>query len=378
MAAALILAFCIDKIIQIFYVTQVDMRIRYKQAYKTAGFMTNRKAEGVLTNAVIAAQAIPDSFVELLDSSGAIAHVTSMSDLSVKYQVTDAGGVSAKCNCPQGRLHYMCKHVVKVISLSQGYTDAQIIQALGTRAGTSMQGLHKLHSNTAGQPQTQVDPLADLEDMFALTSAEPEQEPAAASVPVPAPGHDSAACQKQVETTVQRMLGMVADSEELQQHLVSHLNRTEGTLARIQASHQNGSAHPMASLSRVQDTWGNSLVRRRVMGLDAAYPKSKRSKTAQLPAEAGQSAEPEAEPFSKPKPTRAKVGPRQQMRAAAEQENNSAAANTVPDGRSKGASKAKVAKAPKFDKCGTCHHCTHPKLKKGCIWIKQQKALLVT
>ena len=46
----------------------------------------------------------------------------------------------------------MCKHVVKVISLSQGYTDAQIIQALGTRAGTSMQGLDKLHSNTAAQP----------------------------------------------------------------------------------------------------------------------------------------------------------------------------------------------------------------------------------
>ena len=158
--------------------------------------------------------------------------------------------------------------------------------------------------------------------MFALTSAEPEQEPAAASVPVPAPGHDSAACQQQVETTVQRMLGMVANNAELQQHLVSHLNRTEGTLARIQASHQNGTAHPMASLSRVQDTWGNFLVRRRVMGLDAAYPKSKPTKTAQQPTEAGQSAEPDAEPFSKPKPTRAKVGPRQQMRAAAEQENN--------------------------------------------------------
>ena len=105
-----------------------------------------------------------------------------------------------------------------------------------------MQGLHKLHSNTASQPQTQVNPLADLEDMFALTSAEPEQEPAAASVPVLAPGHDSAACQQQVETTVQRMLGMVANNEELQQPLVSHLNKTEGTLARIQANHQNGSA----------------------------------------------------------------------------------------------------------------------------------------
>ena len=32
---------------------QVDTRIRYKQAYKAAGFVTNCKAEGVLTNAVI-------------------------------------------------------------------------------------------------------------------------------------------------------------------------------------------------------------------------------------------------------------------------------------------------------------------------------------
>ena len=43
----------------------------------------------------------------------------------------------------------MCKHVVKVVRLSQGYTAAQISIALGTRAGTSMQGLDKLHSNIA-------------------------------------------------------------------------------------------------------------------------------------------------------------------------------------------------------------------------------------
>jgi len=30
--------------------------------------------------------------------------------------------------------------------------DAQIILALGTQAGTNMQGLDKLHSNTAAQP----------------------------------------------------------------------------------------------------------------------------------------------------------------------------------------------------------------------------------
>ncbi len=73
---------------------------------------------------------------------------------------------------------------------------------------------------------------------------------------------------------------MVADNPEMQQHLVSHLNRAEGDLARTQASHQNGSTHPMAILSRVQDTWANSLTRKRVLGLDVGYPKSKHSTAA--------------------------------------------------------------------------------------------------
>ena len=150
--------------------------------------------------------------------------------------------------------------------------------------------LYKLHSNTASQAETQLDPLAQLEDTLALTAEEPEQEAATASqlvpalAPVPAPSHDSVACQQQVETAVKRMWDMVADNDEMQQHLVSQLNRTEGALSKIQASHQNGSAHPMARLSRVQDTWGNSLARKKVIGLDAGFPKSKHSKTALQPA----------------------------------------------------------------------------------------------
>ena len=205
--------------------------------------------------------------------------------------------------------------MVKVSSLSQGYTDAQIIQALGTRADTSMQGLHKLRSNTAAQPQTKVNPLAKLEDMFALTCAEPEQESAAAPLPVPAsapaPSHDSAACHKQVETAVKRMWDMVADNEEMQQHLVSHQNRTAGTLAGIQASHKNGSAHPMARLSKVQDpgatlwsekrSWGCKQMIQEECNFGCSLPKVKAQQAA---AEPGQSAEPDAEPFSKPKPAR--------------------------------------------------------------------------
>ena len=111
------------------------------------------------------------------------------------------------------------------------------------------------------------------------------------------------------------------------------------------------------------------MARKKVIGLDAGFPKSKRRRPAPQPA-AGSSAEREAEPFSKPKPTRTKLGPRQQMKAAAaDQENCSASANALPEVRSKAtarqSSKVKVPNAPKLSKCGTRRHCPHPKAEAG-------------
>ena len=67
----------------------------------------------------------------------------------------------------------MCKNVVKVITLS--YTNAQVVLALGTHACTSMQGLNKLHITIAAQPQKQLDPFAELDDVLALTHMEQDQ-----------------------------------------------------------------------------------------------------------------------------------------------------------------------------------------------------------
>ena len=116
--------------------------------------------------------------------------------------------------------------------------------------------------------------------MAELTCAEAEQESATALVSALAlaSSHNSAACQQQVQTAVKMMWNRVAGNEDMQQHLVSHLGRTEGTLAGIQASQPKVKAQ--------QDS-------------NAASSQS-------------------AEQFSKPKPTRVKVGPRQQMEVAAE------------------------------------------------------------
>ena len=135
--------------------------------------------------------------------------------------------------------------------------------------------------------------------------------------------------------------------------------------------------------SRVQDRWGNSIARKKVFGLDAGYPRSNRSKTAQQSeaGQAGPSAQPEAEPFSKPKAKGAKLGPRQQIKAAAaaaaNKDNSSATDNAMPGAKSQAAPKRpRVFKISKLEKCHQCRHCKNTKLKQGCLWIREQKALL--
>ena len=139
---------------------QVEPRIRYKSACKAAGFGTNRKIEERVTAAVIAAHKIPDSYVQLPDSPDSTATVTSMQDSARQYQVTGAGTASARCTCPEGQLHNLCKHMMKVLALREGVSGAEIILAFGTRAGTSQEGLSKLHNSTAAQQQPGTDALA--------------------------------------------------------------------------------------------------------------------------------------------------------------------------------------------------------------------------
>ena len=149
-------------------ILQVEQRFQMRQAIKSAGFVTNRRQEQRVASAVMAAQQIPDSFVKLAESPEGPAQVTSMQDPTHSYEVTHAGTDTARCTCPQGRLHYMCKHVVKVIALSQRVSGAEIILALGTRAGTSQQGLSNLYNSTVGQHQTKPDDLAELHSTFQL------------------------------------------------------------------------------------------------------------------------------------------------------------------------------------------------------------------
>ncbi|DBA98273.1 TPA: hypothetical protein ACH3X1_001194 [Trebouxia sp. C0004] len=158
---------------------EVYLRFQCKQAYKAAGFVPNRRQEQAVASAVVAAQRIPDTFVKLLDSSGQLAEVTSMQDSSVKYEVKAAGTAAASCTCPNAQLHYICKHMMKVVSLTTQYSGAQIIQALGTRAGSTLQGFDKLQCKLSNQSDNSNDQMAQLEQQFALDSSDDQAKPAA-------------------------------------------------------------------------------------------------------------------------------------------------------------------------------------------------------
>ena len=127
------------------------------------GHKHNRKKEQLVASAVVASQQIPASSVILAKCAGQPALVMSQHSASTQYQV-QVNSTAQTCTCPQGQLHYPCKHVMKVISMTTGKSGPEIIMALGTWAGTELGGLNQLQSTD--------DAMAQLKDNFMLSDAE--------------------------------------------------------------------------------------------------------------------------------------------------------------------------------------------------------------
>ena len=185
--------------------------------------------------------------------------------------------------------------------------------------------------------------------------------------------HDSTACRQQADAAYKQLWSDVTGNAELEQHLLSQLHQVQGTIATIKASNLAGTAHPMAVLSKVQDTWGNSLVRKKTMGLDGFPKQRKRQK--QTGSSGTAAAEQEAQPFSKPAPAMRKQGPRAQAKAvSAGKENSPAAANAQADAQV--TAPPSTASAPTVrskGRCGQCATCLNPRGKKGCLRNKSER-----
>ena len=79
-------------------------------------------------------------------------------------------------------------------------------------------------------------------------------------------------------------------------HRRYQLRQVQGSIATIKASQATGMAHPMVVLDRVQDDWGNSLVRKKAV----LYGLPKQRKLQKQAGSSDTAAGQEAEPFNKP------------------------------------------------------------------------------
>ena len=117
----------------------------------------------------------------------------------------------------------------------------------------------------------------------------------------------------------------------------------------------------MAVLDRVQDSWGNSLVRKKTAGLDGFPKQRKRQKQT---GDSDTAAEQEAQPFSKPAAAKKKQGPREQAKAAAADKENSPTAskaqNTGDAAAAQGVKASTPPRGPPKGRCGECATCKNP------------------
>jgi len=127
-------------------------------------------------------------------------------------------------------LHYPCKHVMKVVSLSTGESGPEIILALGTWAGTEMGGFKQLENDLPA------DSLEQLEEDFSLaaaigTEAALDDDTAAASIGTDTAENSTAAAARKPSSTSDDALDALYSSlkasaqhaPELRQHLCSQL-----------------------------------------------------------------------------------------------------------------------------------------------------------
>ncbi|KAL3152597.1 hypothetical protein ABBQ32_001615 [Trebouxia sp. C0010 RCD-2024] len=133
-----------------------EIRVICSQQSKISGFTRNRKKEQLLTNAVIAADKIADEQVALPVQPGQPALVTSQSDHSIRYQVTEACTDAGSCTCPQGRLGYVYKHRVKVISLLLNCGKQDTVLFLGRWAGSNRGSMQQLLERCSSDTQPEL------------------------------------------------------------------------------------------------------------------------------------------------------------------------------------------------------------------------------
>ena len=396
---------------------QFEIRVVCSQQSKVSGFTRNRKQEQLLTNAVIAADKIADEQVTLPVQPGQPALVTSQSDHSIRYRVTEACTDAGSCSCPQGTLGYVCKHRVKVIGLLLDCSKQDIVLFLGTWAGSNRGGMQQLLECSSSDTQPE---LPEHDSWTQLTeNLELEDEAEQHKQGITTTGRQTQAAS---DSALATQLRRTADSEMLAQFqslleasrgnadmrniLLAKLNQAEGAFEQLANRNLAGLSLPAQTIGKVQDGLPDSTVRLRsaLEGRTKARRKPN-PKTAVVTASL-----PPVVPLPAPQPSRKKRSFAELLTSGrhADKENSSAAANTDVSvsgaaDNAVGASSAaantgevrtaagssatpgsstvrtatkppKPAQQPKRRRCGQCQNCLRPNNKQKCLVLAAEKA----
>ena len=380
---------------------QFELRIICSQQSKVSGFTRNRKQEQIVTNAVIAAEQIPDAHVTLPAQAGQPALVKSQQDQSIQYRVTGACTETASCSCPQGALGYFCKHRVKVIAQLSGCKQQDIVLFLGTWAGSSRGGMQRLlqRSDTDAQP----DSWTQLTENLQLEHEAQQHEQDAScttSMQLASAGPSASQLSKTSDADMlaqfNKLLDQSRGNADLRNILLNKLNQAEGSFQQLASRSLAGLSQPAQAIGKVQDGLNDSTVRLKsaLEGLIKGQRKSK-----EPAARIDVSSLPPVAPLPKPQPSRKKRSFAQLLSSSKQdgKENSNAAANipaapirpaattaaqavgpsTVtsavldiagPEAAvSKQAEPHRPSRQPRVRRCGLCKNCLKPKNKQACL-----------
>lgn len=399
---------------------QFELRIICSQQSKVSGFTRNRKQEQLVTNAVIAAEHIPDAHVTLPAEPGQPALVTSQSDQSIQYRVTGACTETASCSCPQGTLGYFCKHRVKVIAQLSGCKKQDIVLFLGTWAGSSRGGMQQLLKRSDTDAQPDLDSWAQLTENLQLEQEAQQHEQGMACTTKRQATIDSNSVTKSSKTgnadmlaQFQRLLDQSNGNADLRNILLSKLNQAEGSFQQLASRNLAGLSQPAQAIEKVQDGLNDSTVRLK-SALEGLTKGQRRPN--QAVARVDVSSLPPVAPLPKPQPSKKKRSFAQLLSNSSskqdDKENSNVAAN-IPDASarpvsttaapamtpamaaisdpdmvssgvpgsagpttavSKTAKPSQPAKQPRTRKCGFCANCLKPKSKQKCLTLAVDRA----
>lgn len=367
---------------------------------------------------MIAADKIADEQVTLPVQPGQPALVTSQSDHSIRYRVTEACTDAGRCSCPQGTLGYTCKHRVKVIGLLLDCSKQDIVLFLGTWAGSNRGGMKQLLERCSSDTQAEVPEHDSWTQLTENLELEDEAEQHKQGITSTSGRQTQAASDSALATQIRRtadpemlaqfqsLLEASRGNADMRNILLAKLNQAEGAFEQLANRNLAGLNLPAQTIGKVQDGLPDSTVRLRsaLEGRTKARRKPK-PRTAVVAASL-----PPVVPLPPAQASRKKRSFAELLTSGrhADKENSSVAANTdvsvsgaadngvgsssaaahTGEARTAAGSSAipststvrtatkppKPAQQPKKRRCGQCKNCLKPSNKQKCLVLAAEKA----